>query len=165
MSVRDDESSNCEPVTPAHNVATQPPLGRRGVIVRLTAVAICAVIVLAGTVNGDDDDFPFGPFRMYSTRDDPNGAVRELRVQVLTQSGQMLDVTNMAGAPRRAELEGRLGDLVAHRSELAELVPLYTAHLHGSARTLRLVWLVHPLHHGRSAKPTISVICSIPVSP
>ncbi len=165
MSVREDGNSNREPVTLAHNVATQSALRRRGVIVRLAAVAICAVVVLAGTVNGDDDDFPFGPFRMYSTRDDPNGAVRELRVQVLTQSGEVLDVTNTAGAPRRAELEGRLGDLVAHQSELAKLVPLYTAHLHGSARTLRLVWLVHPLHHGRSTTPTISVIRLIPVSP
>ncbi|HZC53856.1 MAG TPA: hypothetical protein VE441_15355 [Mycobacterium sp.] len=124
------------------------------------AVLICAVLVLAGTVRGGDDDFPFGPFRMYSTRDDPDGVVRELRVQVVTESGQVVDVTNTAGAPRRAELEGRLNDLVAHRAELAKLAPLYAARLRGSARTLRLVWLDHPLHHGRSATATISVVCS-----
>ncbi len=188
MSAYENEASR-EPVTPADHAAVPPKhdaaappahdavvdpatndnartagLSRRGIRVRIAATVICAGLVLAGTVSGNDDDFPAGPFRMYSTRDDPNGEVRELRVQVLTKSGQVLDVTNTAGAPRRAELEGRLGDLVARPAELAKLAPLYTGRLHDVARTLRLVWLVHPLHHGRSANPTISVICSTSVS-
>ena len=148
----------------AQNTAATSCLNRRGIQLRIAAVMICAGLVLAGTVSGNDDDFPFGPFRMYSTRDNPNGEVRELRVQVLTTSGQVLDVTNTAGAPRRAELEGRIGDLVARPAELAKLAPLYTARLHNMARALRLVWLVHPLHHGRSAATTTSVICSTSVS-
>ena len=37
-------------------------------------------LLLAGTVWGDDDAFPFGPFRMYSTRNDPNAPVISTRV-------------------------------------------------------------------------------------
>ncbi|HZE50699.1 MAG TPA: hypothetical protein VE074_14110 [Jatrophihabitantaceae bacterium] len=140
-------------------------VSRRGVAVRLAAVAAVLALVFAGTLYGQDDDFPFGPFRMYSTRDNPNGEVRELRVQLLLASGGVLDVTNASGAPRRAELEGRIGDLTARPGELAKLAPLYAAHAHGQARTLRLIWLVHPLHHGRSARPTTSIICSVPVRP
>jgi hypothetical protein len=144
--------------------ATAPTLSRRGVLVRLAAVVVALTLVIAGTVNGQDDDFPFGPFRMYSTRDNPNGAVRELRVQLLLTSGVVQDVTNASGAPRRAELEGRVGDLAAHPDEVAKLVPFYVGHASGPVRELRLVWLVHPLHHGRSAPPKTSLICSTPVT-
>jgi hypothetical protein len=139
-------------------------LSRRGKALRLAAVLIVLVLVIAGTVNGQDDDFPFGPFKMYSTRDNPNGQVSELRVQLLLQSGGVQDVTNASGAPRRAELEGRVADLSAHPAELAKLAPSYVAHASGPVRELRLVWLVHPLHHGRSAPPRTSVICSTPVT-
>lgn len=140
-----------------------PPMSRRGAVARLAAVLVGLTLVIAGTVNGQDDDFPFGPFRMYSTRDNPNGAVRELRVQLLLTTGAVQDVTNASGAPRRAELEGRVGDLAAHPDEVAKLVPFYVDHASGPVRELRLVWLVHPLHHGRSAPPQTSIICSTPV--
>jgi hypothetical protein len=133
--------------------------------VRLAAVAVCLGLVLAGSLYGQDDDFPFGPFRMYSTRDNPNGQVLELRVQLLLTSGGVQDVTNASGAPRRAELEGRIGDLTSHPAALEKLVPFYVAHATGPVRTMRLVWLVHPLHHGRSARPTVLPICSAPVRP
>ncbi|HEY7047280.1 MAG TPA: hypothetical protein VH373_08675 [Jatrophihabitantaceae bacterium] len=150
MSVQPDE-----PVT---------TLSRRGMAWRLAAVLAVLVLVIAGTVNGQDDDFPFGPFKMYSTRDDPNGQVNELRVQLLLKSGAVQDVTNASGAPRRAELEGRVADLTAHPAELAQLAPLYVAHASGPVRELRLVWLVHPLHDGRSAPARTAVICSTPVT-
>ena len=129
------------------------PTRRSSDLVRLAAVAVCLGLVLAGSLYGQDDDFPFGPFRMYSTRDNPNGQVLELRVQLLLTSGGVQDVTNASGAPRRAELEGRIGDLASHPAELEKLVPFYVAHATGPVRTMRLVWLVHPLHHGRSARP------------
>lgn len=144
--------------------ASALPLSRRGVVGRLAAVVVGLTLVIAGTVKGQDDDFPFGPFRMYSTRDDPNGAVRELRVQLLLASGAVQDVTNASGAPRRAELEGRVGDLSTHPAEVAKLVPFYVAHASGPVRELRLVWLVHPLHNGRSAPPRTVLISSIAVT-
>ena len=136
----------------------------RGRRVRVLLTFVVGAALLAGTLWGQDDDFPFGPFKMYSTRDNPNGQVSELRVQLLLQSGGVQDVTNASGAPRRAELEGRVADLSAHPAELAKLAPSYVAHASGPVRELRLVWLVHPLHHGRSAPPRTSVICSTPVT-
>ncbi len=45
--------------------------GRR----RLVATALVAVLLLWGTFWGQDDDFPFGPLRQYSTATDPDGLV------------------------------------------------------------------------------------------
>src|SRR6201999_1644697 len=107
VDLSDDVHSAITPVTVQTDEPTTapPPMSRRGVVTRLLAVVVGLALVIAGTVHGQDDDFPFGPFRMYSTRDDPNGAVRELRVQLLLTTGAVQDVTNASGAPRRAELE------------------------------------------------------------
>jgi hypothetical protein len=129
---------------------------------RLTAVAATLTLVLAGSLWGGDTDFPFGPFRMYSTRDDPNGVVSELRVQVVIRSGAVVDVTNASGAPRRAELEGRIAEITSHPSILVKLVPLYTRHVAAAAQ-LRLVWEHHQLEGGRSQPAYDDVICSVPV--
>ncbi len=122
-------------------------------------------LVLAGTVWGSDDDFPLGPFHMYSSRTDPNGVSRELRVRIVLDSGATVDVTNASGAPRRAELEGRIAQLTSDPTELAALVPLYTAHVSAPARSLELVWENHRLSHGRSLPPTYTVITSSAVHP
>jgi hypothetical protein len=135
------------------------PTGRR---VRVFATLLGLVLVVAGTVVGQDRDFPFAPFRMYAVRDDPNGVVRELRVQVITADGTVHDVTNADGAPRRSELEGRVDDLVARPQVLAELAPLYDAGI-DSARTLRLVWRVHALRDGASTGTTEAVIVSVAI--
>ncbi|MEP6598818.1 MAG: hypothetical protein ABJB98_05145 [Actinomycetota bacterium] len=132
---------------------------------RVVAVLVGLTLILAGTLWGTDDDFPFGPFRMYSTRGDPDGVVRELRVRVVLSSGRVLDVTDTAGAPRRAELEGRLAELIRSPAALAGLVPLYTKHLPDRARSLELGWLSHPLHGGRSGPASYAVIRATAVPP
>lgn len=48
------------------------PWGR---LVRLLVSVAYLSLLLAGTAFGDDDPFPFGPFRMYSTSTPPNGDV------------------------------------------------------------------------------------------
>lgn len=131
---------------------------------RAIATIVGLVLLVAGSAWGTDDDFPVGPFRMYSTRGDPDGVVRELRVQIVLASGTVRDVTNAAGAPRRAELEGRLGDLTANSDAFRALVPLYASGLPEPARTLRLVWSVHALHAGRATPSGIVVICQTPVA-
>ena len=51
--------------------------GARVVQLRMKDAPAGAVLaaLTAGTLVGQDHDFPFGPFRMYATRDDPNGTV------------------------------------------------------------------------------------------
>jgi hypothetical protein len=96
-------------------------LSRRGRAVRVVVTAIAAVLLLAGTLWGVDDDFPFGPFRMYATRDDPNGAVTALRVEAVDATGRVLVLSDHATGLRRAEIEGQAGRLVADPALLGQL--------------------------------------------
>lgn len=139
------------------------PLTRSSRLIRLVAAATGLVLILNGTVRGSDHDFPFGPFRMYATRVDPDGIGRDLRVRVVLVSGAVLDRTDLLGAPRRAELEGQLNQLRNDPRLLQRLVPIYTADLPGPARTLELVWRKHRLKDGRAQPATYSVVCSVAV--
>ena len=60
-------------------------LTTRGRVTRLGATALGLVLLLAGTIWGSDDDFPFGPFRMYSTSSPPNAPAPDTRVEGVEQ--------------------------------------------------------------------------------
>ena len=79
----------------------------RGRRVRVVATLITGVLLLAGTLWGTDDDFPFGPFRMYSTAPDPNGAARDTRVEGVDADGRTVAITEGNSGIRRAEIEGQ----------------------------------------------------------
>ena len=79
--------------------------GRRA---RVAVTLLLAVLTLAGTFVGQDDDFPFGPVRMYSTRDDPNGTVVSTRVEAVSPDGRVLVVDERATGLKRAEVEGQV---------------------------------------------------------
>jgi hypothetical protein len=81
------------------------PAARR---TRLAAAVAVLAVILAGTVWGDDDSFPFGPFRMYSTRADPNAPVVSTRVVGLTAAGEEVRLSGGQVGLRRAEFEGQL---------------------------------------------------------
>jgi hypothetical protein len=83
-------------------------LSRTGRVSRLAATAVVLAILLAGTVWGTDDDFPAGPFRMYSTRADPNAPVVSTRVVGLTEAGEEVRLSGGQVGLRRAEFEGQL---------------------------------------------------------
>jgi hypothetical protein len=94
-------------------------LGRR---VRLALTALVAVLAVAGTLYGQDDHFPFAPFRMFSTRTAPDGPVRVVELRGRTQGTPVEATLSMASfGLRRAELEGQLGRLRSP-SMLGELV-------------------------------------------
>ncbi len=76
---------------------------------RTAVTLVLAALVLAGTVVGQDDDFPFGPFRMYSTRDDPDGRVVSARVEVVDSTGRVRTVDERSTGLKRAEVEGQVG--------------------------------------------------------
>lgn len=79
--------------------------GRR---VRLAAVAIVAALTVAGTAWGSDDDFPFGPFRMYATSGKATGTIRTADLVGVRADGteEVLHAGDVG--LRRAELEGQL---------------------------------------------------------
>ena len=110
----------------AAGVATDAAaLTRAGRRVRTAVTVAVAGLVLAGTLVGQDDDFPFGPFRMYSTRDDPDGTVVSTRVEAVDRTGAVRTVDERSTGLRRAEVEGQVGRL---RADPALLGALARAH-------------------------------------
>jgi hypothetical protein len=75
---------------------------------RLAIGAVALVVVLAGTVWGQDDDFPVGPFRMYATAAKPTGTVRVAELWGVRPDGQRVLLQAHDVGLRRAELEGQL---------------------------------------------------------
>lgn len=80
-----------------------------------------AALVLAGTLVGQDDDFPFGPFRMYSTRDDPDGRVVSTRVEAIDTGGTLRVVDERSTGLKRAEVEGQVDRFTADPALLGAL--------------------------------------------
>ena len=124
--------------------------GRR---VRVALTLLLAVLTLAGTFAGQDDDFPFGPFRMYSTRDDPNGTVVSTRVEAVDASGRVRVVDESSTGLRRAEVEGQVGRF---RDDPALLGALSRAHarLRPDEPGFVEVRVVERVHELRDSRPT-----------
>ena len=83
--------------------------GRIGRPVRLIVAIVVAALVLYGTVAGQDDLFPFGPFRMYATADKLNSPVADTHFEIVDTSGATIELTEVNTGIRRAEIEGQLG--------------------------------------------------------
>jgi len=124
--------------------------GRRS---RLAAVVLVLALLLAGTVWGDDDAFPFGPFRMYSTRNDPNTPVISTRAVGLTATGEEVRLSGGQVGLRRAEFEGQIDRLREH-PELLGLVADAFADANPDAPELVSVQMVHRKFELADGKPT-----------
>ncbi len=83
-------------------------LGVQAKVVRLVVTVVVFGLLLAGTVAGTDDDFPFGPFSMYAWRHDPDTGVASDTVQAVLEDGRVVDVSFGDVGLRRAEIEGQL---------------------------------------------------------
>jgi len=117
-------------------------LSRTSRWVRLAVTAVVFALVMAGTVWGNDSDFPFGPFRMYSTRADPDAPVVSTRVVGLTGGGQEVRISGGEVGLRRAEFEGQLPRVQEHPPLLGLLAETY-AERHPDAESLVTVRVVH----------------------
>ena len=124
--------------------------GRRG---RALVTLVVAVLVLLGTFLGEDDDFPFGPFKMYAGREDPDGLVLSTRVEAVDSSGRLRVVDETSTGLRRAEIEGQVQRLRAS----PELLGLLAA-AHGALRPdeppLVEVRVVERTYRLRESRPT-----------
>lgn len=117
------------------------PLSAAGRRRRLLVVAVVLALLTAGSVWGDDDEFPFGPFRMYSTRADPNAPVISTRVVGLTEAGEEVKLSGGAVGLRRAEFEGQLRR-ISDEPWLLGLLAESFADAHPSAPELTAVQVV-----------------------
>ncbi|WP_433826858.1 hypothetical protein ACQP2E_32825 [Actinoplanes sp. CA-015351] len=122
--------------------------GRR---VRVLVTVAGLVLLLAGTFWGQDDDFPFGPFRMYSTAPDPNGAAKDTRVEGVDVTGAVVTITETNSGIRRAEIEGQQAAYEADPSRLSRIADAYAEHTPGAPalREVRIVIRWHLVEHSR----------------
>jgi hypothetical protein len=80
-------------------------VGRRlrvGVTLALVVATVC------GSVWGDDDEFPFGPFRMYAGSRELNEPVGDTQVYAVDTAGSDIRLAQDLSGMRRAEIEGQL---------------------------------------------------------
>jgi hypothetical protein len=120
---------------------------------RLTVVAVVLALTLGGTVWGDDSEFPFGPFRMYSTRNDPNAPVISTRVVGLTEAGEEVRLSGGQVGLRRAEFEGQYRRLQDEPELLGLLADAY-ADRHPGVAPLREVQVIHRRYELDDGKAT-----------
>lgn len=123
--------------------------GRR---VRVVLTLLLAVLTLAGTLVGQDDDFPFGPFRMYSTRDDPNGTVVSTRVEAVDAAGRVRTVDERSTGLKRAEVEGQVARFRAQPELLGALSRAH-ARLRPDEPAFTQVRVVERVYQLRDSRP------------
>jgi hypothetical protein len=119
--------------------------------VRLAATLLGAVLVLAGTLIGTDDDFPFGPFRMYSTTDRLDAPVADTRMDAVDTTGRRRVLTDADTGIRRAEIEGQLDRFAADPALLSVVARAYRRHRPTAAPLTEISVIIrwHDLRHGR----------------
>jgi hypothetical protein len=121
--------------------------------IRVVFTAAAAVLLVWGTFWGGDDDFPFGPFRMYASAPDPNAAAKDSRVEGVDVSGRVVPLTETNSGIRRAEIEGQETAYVADPSRLREVADAYAVR-NPAAPALREVRLVIRWHGVKHSRPT-----------
>lgn len=120
---------------------------------RLVVTLLGAVLLLAGTVWGDDDHFPFGPFRMYASAVDPDAPAADTRVEATDELGNTVLITPDNTGIRRAEFEGQLGRFTADPALLRVVLDAY-ARRNPDAPELREVQIVIRWHEVRDSRRT-----------
>ena len=116
------------------------------------AVALAVLAALAlGTAWGDDDNFPFGPFRMYSVRNDPNGTVKETRIRGTSIDGRELRIPFRAFGLRRPEVDRQLW-WFADDDRLAEIM-VQSYENSGSRPALSELRIIREVHQLRGGRP------------
>src|ERR671922_1847950 len=94
---------------------------------RLIAIGAVVGSLVVGTFIGQDDHFPFGPFRMYSIRNRLDGRIKGARVEITTTTGRQMQLPinpNDFGM-RRAEVEGQIDRFIEDPDLLGALADAY----------------------------------------
>ncbi|GIE53450.1 hypothetical protein Ani05nite_69840 [Amorphoplanes nipponensis] len=109
------------------------------------------MLLLLGTFWGQDDDFPFGPFRMYATAPDPDADAPDTRVEGVDSTGRTVVLTEANSGLRRAEIEGQQQTYVDDPARLRQLATAYAEKSPGAEplRTVRIVIRWEGIEHSR----------------
>jgi hypothetical protein len=100
-------------------------LTTRGRAIRVLLTLLGGALLLAGTLWGSDDHFPFGPFRMYAAVNPPNDLVPVTRVEGVDSTGAVVALTEGNTGIRRAEIEGQQKRYATDLALLQEVADAY----------------------------------------
>lgn len=116
---------------------------------RARAITTIAVIgaLLAGGFFGDDDHFPFGPMRMYSTTNEVDGPVSSIHLEGTTVDGEIVTIKINSIGMRPAELDGQIPRFRADPSLMRYVLETYerTNPEGYDLESLRLIRGIHQL--------------------
>lgn len=110
------------------------------------------LLLLLGTFKGDDDHFPFGPFRMYSTTNELNGTVNAIRFQARDEEGRLLQPRSQDFGLRPAEINGQVSRIRRDPELLGELASVYER-IHPERPPLVELQLRYGLHQLSNGRP------------
>ena len=120
---------------------------------RLAVTAALLALLLWGTFWGQDDHFPFGPFRMYAAVNPPNGLVPVTRVEGVDSTGAVVALTEGNTGIRRAEIEAQQERYTTDPALLREVAEAY-ANRNPAAPELVEVRIVIRSYVIRDSRPT-----------
>ena len=127
-------------------------LTHRGRVIRSIAVIAVLLPLLFGTVWGEDDLFPVGPFKMYAGTARIDDPVPTMQFEAVTESGEVLDLKALAFGLRPAEVEGRLERVRTDPLLLEDMVAAYER-VNPDAEPLVAFRVMHGNYHLENGKP------------
>jgi hypothetical protein len=134
------------PGEPPTEAATgREPLSPRGRTTRIVITVLGVALLLAGTLFGTDDHFPFGPFRMFATTNEWSEPISIARAEVVDVEGRTIVLTEGNSGVRRAEVEGQLDRFRREPAALAGLADAYRAHNPSAPKVVRVAVVIR--HH------------------
>lgn len=131
-------------------IETMPAAGRW---VRLVVTVVGAALLIAGSLWGEDDHFPFGPFKMYASAVDPDAPAEDTRMEGVDATGAVVLITPENTGIRRAEFEGQLGRFRDEPALLGTVAGAY-ARQNPTAPPLRELRIVVRWHEVRDFEVT-----------
>jgi hypothetical protein len=128
-------------------------LTSRSRLIRIIATLAGAAALVAGTIAGTDDDFPFGPFRMYASAESLDAPVADTRIDAVDTTGVRRTLTQADTGIRRAEIEGQLDSFAASPDRLSIVAAAYQRR-NPEAAPLAEILVIVRWHHVRDGRPT-----------
>jgi hypothetical protein len=154
------------PASGAESPAAVRRVGRAGVIWRSVLLLAGVLLVVRGSVWGNDVDWPFGPMSQFAFRVGHDDAIRSTFLEARDAGGTVMIVPLTARniGIARAEIEGQQPAFVRQPSLLSALASNYHER-HPDAPGLTQLWLgehVTALHNGREAGTTTDTLVGWP---
>lgn len=142
-------------------------ISRTGLLARLIVSMVALALLLYGTFFGSDDDFPFGPFRMFAIRNSPDGTVHVLRLEGTIASGETIVIDPESVGLRRAELEGRLPRMSSEPELMTEIVLRYEENNPDAPELvlLQVIKRIHQLADGLDTGQYVDRVTAVWVRP